>query len=285
MVRAVREHKKKLTGAHLKSWVWKYFTREEENEDLVSCKQCSWTYLNKSKDGCTNPMSYHLKKHHSTTKDDDQGNSITASTSSASSRAFFTPGAALWNKQGLPELMAIAVVEDRISMNTIKCSRFFKIALNSMGMPAYTSHNSIKKSAFSFLDKCQDSLKKEIKEYIDSGHKYSIIVDEWTSVNTKRYMSLCLATEATTVSLGMVRCRGSLTAVRTVELIKERLQKYGLTTENLAGFCSDGASVMKLAGRMLKIPHQLCLGNFDSYALFMQRDFGFYLTQLEYHIF
>ena len=268
MGREAQKPKKKVTSLQLKSWVWKYFNRDEHNEDLVTCKRCDFTYLNKNRDGCTNSMAYHLKKAHQTTKaqhqqeeEETNSNSSTSVTSNASA-SFSRPGAATWNKKGLPELLCMALIEDKISFNVIRKSRFFKAAFNSMGLPAYTSHDAIKKCAFGFLDKCKAQVKEKIKLNSALGLKYSVIADEYTSVNSRRYMSICLATATTTIGLGLVRCRGSITAVRTVELIKERLLLYGIDIEDLAGFCSDGAAVMQLAGRLMKIPHQVCLGNY-----------------------
>jgi hypothetical protein len=45
--------------------------------------------------------------------------------------------------------------------------------------------------------------------------------------------------------------------------VQEKLAEYGLSIADLVGLTSDGASVMKATGKLLKIDHQLCLGTYD----------------------
>ena len=265
-----REFRKKTTPAILRSWVWTHFNRDPANEDFSRCKLCDYTYLNKNKDGCTNPLKHHLKRKHGVTKPEivefeDKHKHKTPTTT-------LFPG--LGYRKSAAEWLCYLVIEDGISFNVIRKSKFFKAAFHHMHLDFFSSHNTIRAAAFKFLDKCKDHVKSEIKTSLAAGKKFSALADEWTSINSRRYMNVCLSTVDKTIGLGMVRCKGSITAARTVELIKKRLEEFGLIMEDLAGFCSDGASVMKAAGRMMKIPHQLCLGNFDSYASFTHRVFN-----------
>jgi hypothetical protein len=47
--------------------------------------------------------------------------------------------------------------------------------------------------------------------------------------------------------------------------LQERLDSFGLSIKDLVGLTRDGASVMKAAGREMKIIHQLCLGKPQHY--------------------
>ena len=68
-----------------------------------------------------------------------------------------------WHKKSLAEWLCIVVIEDGISFNAIKQSHFFKVAFFHMGLSAYLSHNSIKNTAFKFLDQCKEKVKADIK--------------------------------------------------------------------------------------------------------------------------
>ena len=248
--------KKTTKVSVLKSWVWQHFTKDKENEFKSQCNMCPYSYVNSQKDGSTSTLKHHLLKKHKINKPEIGPSEEGGSSAKKSS---FQPVVS-WHKKSLSEWLCILVIEDGITFNAIKKSRFFKAAFYHMGLDSYSSHNSIRNAAFKFLDTCKGQVKAEIKANIAAGIKYGVVADEWSSISSRRYMNVCITTADSTVGLGMVRCRGSITAERTVELIEKRLQLFGLNIEDLVGFCSDGASVMKKAGRLMKIPHQLCLG-------------------------
>ena len=99
----------------------------------------------------------------------------------------------------------IMVIEDGISFNVIKKSRFMKAAFYNMGLTGYNSHNSIRNTAFKYLDTCKDRVRADIKAKSAAGIKYAVVADEWSSINSQRYMNVCITTADSTVGLGLVR--------------------------------------------------------------------------------
>ena len=71
-------------------------------------------------------------------------------------------------------------------------------------------------------------------------------------------MNLNLHYDSDPVNLGMVIIKGSMPAERVENLVKERLQKFGLNMEDIAAAMTNGASVMKSFGRIICCIHQLC---------------------------
>ena len=63
----------------------------------------------------------------------------------------------------------------------------------------------------------------------------------------------------------MVRIKGSMPAERVENLVKERLDEFGLKMKDIAATTTDGAGVMKSFGRMICCVHQLCFA--DGYHL------------------
>ena len=65
--------------------------------------------------------------------------------------------------------------------------------------------------------------------------------------------------DVTLQSLGMVRIKGPMTAECCLDLIKKRLEDFGLSLqEHIVGMVTDGASVMIKTGRLSGIIHQVC---------------------------
>ena len=185
----------------LKSWVWQHFTKGTVTgkEDVDSCIHCTYTYVNKLKDGSTSAHKHHLLKKHCITQPNEP-----ESKSKDKKSVRITPVVA-WHKKSLAEWLCILVIEDGISFNAIKQSRFFKAAFHHMGLSAYLSHNSIKKSAFNYLDQCKEKVKADIKAKMAAGIKYAVVADEWSSISSRHYMNVCITTADTTIGLGMVR--------------------------------------------------------------------------------
>ena len=74
-------------------------------------------------------------------------------------------------------------------------------------------------------------------------------------------MNLNLLYDSDPVNLEMVRIKGSMPAERVENLVKERLQKFGLKMEDIVAATTDGVSVMKSCGRMICYVHQLCFAH------------------------
>ena len=64
----------------------------------------------------------------------------------------------------------------------------------------------------------------EIKTDHSSNVRFSVCIDEWTSNTGKRYLNVTVITKTKTLNLGMVRCMGSMTSGKTLELTVRRLK-------------------------------------------------------------
>ena len=129
-----------------------------------------------------------------------------------------------------------------------------------MGFRSYSCHKDVRKASFAHIKTWKEEVKAEIKTKKAAGERFSVVVDEWTSATTRRYLNVVICTADSNIGLGLVRCLGSVTAAVTIDMVRDRLEEFGLTIEELVGISSDGASVMKKTGADMKIPHQLCHG-------------------------
>jgi len=62
--------------------------------------------------------------------------------------------------------------------------------------------------------------KEELVKAFKNGVCFSVVIDEWTSINNRRFLNVCVVTIDSCVNLGLACCRGSMTAIRTVELLQ-----------------------------------------------------------------
>ena len=274
--------RKTLQSRVKRSHVWTYFKSErcaQSNSAANKClqKDCSFRTPNKN-DGCTNTMRQHLENKHS----------IYGPKKADVDKALKTIEKSIdlpWYVKTAGEWLALLLIEDGFSFHAIAHSRFVAAAFHYMKLKSYFCHKSIKTKAFEQVAMWKEKVKSDIKSDLAAGVRYGLVVDEWSSISTRRYMNVCLSSSReTTIGLGLIRCFGSITAQKTVDLFKGRIAEYGLDARQLVGLSSDGAAVMTAAGNILdhlctgeqddaeadggpgsgektkSIPHQLCLG-------------------------
>ena len=101
-------------------------------------------------------------------------------------------------------------------------------------------------------------MQKEISDYTNQFTKmranniiFLFCCDEWTSLDNKIYFNLTLFTSNNTYNLGLTRIRGNFDATTGLELIKEKLEEFGINyASHIVAMTSDGAAVMKKLGRI-----------------------------------
>ena len=274
--------RKTLQSRAKRSYVWSYFKTENCAENASGANRCSQkdcTFRTPNKqDGCTNTMRQHLENKHAIfgPKKEDVEKAL-----KTMEKSIDLP----WYAKSAGEWLALLLIEDGFSFHAIANSRFVQAAFHYMKLKMYFCHKTLKTKAFEQVALWKDAVKAEIKTDKAAGVRYAVVIDEWTSISTRRYMNICLtSSKEALIGLGLVRCTGSITAERTVELLKGRLGEYGLEIPELVGISSDGANVMTAAGNLMdllcgppdavagrgqpgggkkiikKIPHQLCLG-------------------------
>lgn len=111
-------------------------------------------------------------------------------------------------------------MEDGLSFNQIATSKFFPLAFSSMGLQHKKAPSTVSKAVNNYISKMREETKEQLQVCFQKGDRFSIVIDEWTSIKNRRYLNVCVVTASTCTNLGLVRCRGSMTALNTVELVK-----------------------------------------------------------------
>ena len=119
------------------------------------------------------------------------------------------------------------------------------------------------KQAIQLVKNCSASVKAELKNQLNSllliGERFSITLDEYTSLKNRRFLNIDIHQKNKHWNRGLTRVSGSFPAEKAAEIVSERMEKFGL---NLADciVCSftDGASMMVKFGKIVPTEHQTC---------------------------
>ena len=92
-----------------------------------------------------------------------------------------------------------------------------------------------------------------------NGEKFSITLDEWTSMRNRRHLNINIHGIGYFWNLWLVRIRGCFSAERCSETISNRLVEYDIDFEtDVVAVTTYGCSMMRKLGRLIPTLHQLC---------------------------
>ena len=204
-----------MSGHKQRSFVWDYFLK-----DVSGAKKClKCPYTDRSKSSTTTAMVTHLRMAHGIERPVVEERALVAQEEKTKTKLQgidkFLAGTST-----LEEWYTRLVVEDGLSFNQIVTSEFLQRAFSSMGYKAKRSHNTVIAAVNKFIEGIRKKMVVQIKEEFKKGERFSICIDEWTSIRNRRYLNICLLTSTSCNNLGLKRCQGSMTAGRTAEHVQ-----------------------------------------------------------------
>lgn len=160
------------------------------------------------------------------------------------------------------EIIVQLVAVDGLTFNQLAKSVVIRRALKSDGYNLPKSRATITKIFMEERAKVKENLKNKLKALKESGQRFSLSLDESTSVRNRRYMNLNIHDKNNFYSLGMVRITGTMNFAKAKDLVAKRLAEFGLEFESdIVSTITDGAAVMKKFGRETAPLHTLCLAH------------------------
>lgn len=114
-----------------------------------------------------------------------------------------------------------------------------------------------------FAAKVRLQEKNKIKEMIQTGERFNISHDEWSSLRRRRYLNIIVHHKQTNIwNLGLIRVNGSMDAQTIVQKIEERLRLHGISIDSHV-ICqmTDGCKTMLKVGKISTPDQQLCLAH------------------------
>lgn len=258
-------------GHKRKESPWRYFNRDK---DYGVCQVENCRKRIKISGGSTSGMHAHLRVLHkidllnknpqpkenisTTSATCSENSTVTAKNVSVRNRitTFFKPSidqsmeaviSRLVAKDGLP-FSKICTSYD--IQNLLKCKGFDKIP---------KSPNTVREIVLDYETKIREETKEQILFLKNSGEKFSLTLDEWTSSKNRRYLNINLHCKDEFWNLGLIRIYGSMPAEKCKKITLEKLKSFNLELRDIVGATTDGASVMKKFGKIMGVIHQLCL--------------------------
>ena len=116
-------------------------------------------------------------------------------------------------KDSAEVVLARLLAVDLLPMYKLEKSKDIQNGWAAQGLKIPTTRKAMKKMFLSFTDKIKTNFKQELAARISNKNRFSISLDEWTSIKNQRYVGLNLhLNDVTLQSLGMVRIKGPMTA-------------------------------------------------------------------------
>ena len=148
---------------------------------------------------------------------------------------------------------------DGFSIHSIGKSKFIRESLSAKGLRLPSWVSDIMNLIHREYDDIQKRIKTEIEMKLKGDFRFSVTIDEYTSVRCRRYMKINIHCQNDVINLGLIRMRGSCGAEKIFQLLEKQLAHFGITNmqTSIVSIVSDGASVMKKLGKISQLDHQL----------------------------
>ncbi|KAL0859841.1 hypothetical protein ABMA27_010181 [Loxostege sticticalis] len=176
-------------------------------------------------------------------------------------------------RKSLSEIISRLAAEDGLTIRAITKSKFIRESITQRGYKMPKNETEIMKIILNYYEEKKAEMIQKFKNLVASGTRFSLSVDEWTSVRNRRYFNLCLYVEDGEVfNLGLIYIPGKCGAEETKKMVEDTLKRFQLDFEkHIVATTSDGPNVMKKFGRespsemILCLNHAIHLGVVDTF--------------------
>ena len=104
----------------------------------------------------------------------------------------------------------------------------------------------------------RDEVTRSLRNVKSKGEYFSLTLDEWTSMQNKRYININVHGNGAFWNLGLVRIKGKFSAELCSYLISQKLSEFGIEFEkDVISITTDCCSMMKKLGRIVPTFQQL----------------------------
>lgn len=238
--------------------IWQYFEKYPADRDKARCRKCQ--QILSCKGSSTSGLLRHMKNKHEINVIPPANTDNSATKGSASILPTKQPSMLKFVKrQSLAEIVARLAAKDGFAINAITKSDFIRQSISNRGYSLPTSRSAVMKLVSDYYDYARLETRKEIQSRIQSGKLLSLTLDEWTSQSNKRYMNVNVHFgDGSFYNLGLCKIQGSLPAEKVLEVVRNRVQQFGIQDDHIVASTTDGARVMVKFGRISEYFHQQC---------------------------
>lgn len=254
------------------SEVWKYF-KKISDKDLEQCSICPKTLTYKG--SSTSNLMKHLDKVHKikTSKTSTAINEPAPTTSSQENPIPNTkqcpkrPRTDIESFLRVPvkaaEVVARLIAQDGISIRAVTRSKFIREAFSQKQLHLPKSEAKVMELVYEQYEEEKSSVVQELQILLKSGQRFSLSLDEWTSLKNRRYLNLNVhVNDGRKYNLGLVFIPGKCGAEEVKSIVMKHLHEFGLSMQrHVLASTTDGAAVMQKFGRECPTEMVLCLNH------------------------
>ena len=199
-----------------KSIIWEHFLRKG---DLAKCNISNAAIC--CKGGCTCAMRNHWRSK-------DQV-SFNETKEIVRKKRRTQPVITHCTKKGsLAEILSKMAAIDGFSLHSIVKSEFIRTPLRENGYAQPICPKTAASCVSSFCKSIKENFLKQFTNLILNGTRFAISIDEYTSTKSRRFTNINLHMKEKFWNLGMQRMIGSMLAERVVDLVSQKLIKFGI---------------------------------------------------------
>lgn len=241
------------------SLVWKYAEKRKNlhtNETEAVCNTCK--NVIKCSGGSTTTLKAHLKNRHNIDVEADitDKNIVPHAKKNKIILDFV-------HKKSLCEIVS-DLATDGISIRAITRNRFINQSILKEGYQLPKNETRVMKLIHDdYFDKKKKMI-EEIKSKIEKGVKFSITLDEYTTIRRRRYFGINLhdGGDVKTFKTGIIRIYGSCNAESMFLIIEKHLFEFGIVVQkDIVGSTQDGAAINKKFMQIMGVIGQFCLNH------------------------
>ena len=169
---------------------------------------------------------------------------------------------ALGRRESIEEIVAHLIACDGFSVHGITNSSFIRTSLALRGYMLPKNHSDVMKLVYKQYEITQDIIVSEFQKRKLAGGRFSLSLDEYTSLQNRRFININVHHSGGHVSLGMIGLKGKMNAENFNQCIQTKLEEFKLSYKNdIICSVTDGASVMVKMGRISPCEHQQCFAH------------------------
>lgn len=244
----------------LVSLVWKYADKRKNpntKETEAVCKRCG--DLIKCSGGSTSSIRSHLKNKHGIDINSNHCADNEASLPVKKNKTILD----YTEKQTLKEIVSCLAI-DGISIRAITRNKYIRDSIHRDGFHLPANESDVMKLLHEDYEDKKNKMIIEIKGKIEQETKFSMSIDEYTTIRGRRYFGINLHEGGSNkiFKTGIVRIFESCPAELMVNIVDEHLMSFGVSMQkDVVGSCQDGAAVNKKFMRLINIIGQYCLNH------------------------
>lgn len=164
-------------------------------------------------------------------------------------------------KKSRNRILAELVAFDNFTLNQIVKSSFLRNVFHEYGWEMPKNATTISTILLNEAEKKKIAIQNEIRELIEENVRFSVIIDEWTSISSKRFMSVILRSHEQTFNLGMASINGTANSSNLNNILWDRLKVFSIEKKHIVAIVTDGASVMKSMLAINDCVQQRCMAH------------------------